>query len=94
MQQNDTYFMGLCADSDEIDMFQCENLQELIAFKWQNYGFRVNLIGTVIHLAYIGLLFVYTYIEYVRILDNEHITFVFEIMIIGFVSYPIVYESM
>lgn len=34
LQKSDVYFTTLCADSDEIEMFQAQPLQDLLEFKW------------------------------------------------------------
>ena len=60
MENNEIYFLGQCAESDEITMFQSQNLEDLIDFKWNAFGFNFHLIGTTVHLVYLGFLFVYT----------------------------------
>lgn len=61
----------------------------MIDFKWNNYGFKFHLFGTVIHFVYMIILFIYTNNVYVH---NEEISLLFLFSILGFISYPLVYE--
>lgn len=72
-------------------MFQSDNLQDLIAFKWDQYGFKFHLIGTTVHMIYLGFLFIYTLRQYVYPdpKDSDH---TMSLIILFCVTYPLLYE--
>ena len=55
----DIRFMSLCADSEEIEMFQAASLQQLIEFKWVSYGRFHHFFGCMMHLLYTAVFLVY-----------------------------------
>ena len=56
-----------CSETDtELNMFESETLQDLIAFKWDAYGYKFHLFGCTIHFLYIIMLFIYTDIVYIK----------------------------
>jgi hypothetical protein len=59
-------FFDLCSNSDELDMFKCESIQELIDFKWNEFGFNFHLIGSLIHMVQISILIFYVNYVYIR----------------------------
>ena len=61
-------FMDSCQniEQEHLDMFDCESLQELINFKWAEYGFTFHLIGCMIHFAQIGILIIYVNFAYIE----------------------------
>lgn len=65
LANDDVNLLALCAESDEIDMFESESLQDLIAFKWDSFGWSFHFFGCVIHLLYIIILFLYTDFVYI-----------------------------
>ena len=67
IKNREVSFLGLCTDSDELSMFECESLNEMILFKWNQFGFGYHLIGFYIHC--VQMLFVITYVKYIY-LDN------------------------
>lgn len=65
MENFDINIASLCADSDEIQMFRAESLKNLIEFKWNTFGFRFHLVGTIVHIIYMAYLFNYCQQSYV-----------------------------
>lgn len=57
--------MGLIADSDELEIFECDSVQKLIEFKWDQFAYNWHSFGTAIHIAQIIVLIVYVQIVYV-----------------------------
>ena len=45
-------------------MFECETLQDLIQFKWDNLGFKFHLFALFWHVCYVVILFLYTKMIY------------------------------
>jgi len=62
---SDVSFFEVCAGSDELDMFQAQAIQDLIDFKWDEFGFYFHAVGSAIHLVQISILVFY--INYVYI---------------------------
>ena len=59
LKNEDINFMSLCADSEEIEMFQAASLQQLIEFKWVSYGRFHHFFGCMMHLLYTAVFIVY-----------------------------------
>ena len=57
--------MDIICDSNELDLFNCDVVQDLIHFKWSNLGKRWHLIGCFFHFFYMGILMYYINIVYV-----------------------------
>jgi len=66
IENGDINVLGLCAESDELAMFESETLRDLIAFKWAQFGMKFHLVGFFVHIAYIIILFMYTNLVYVH----------------------------
>jgi hypothetical protein len=56
----------VCEGSDDIDMLVTTPMNELIAYKWNAYGFKWHFIGCIFHCFYIALLYLYIYFIYIR----------------------------
>ena len=85
-------FTSLCAgQEDEIEMFQSDNLKDLIAFKWNEYGFYFHLFGIFIHMFYIVVLFYYVEITYVSAVKGDH-DHMISFVILALIAYPVFYE--
>lgn len=55
----DISLMSLCADSEEIDIFETAALQQVIEFKWDSYGRFHHFFGCMMHLFYTAVYIVY-----------------------------------
>ena len=62
----DINVLGVCTESDELDMFSCQPVQELIEFKWNQYGWALHFFGFCVHISYIVILFIYTNVIYIE----------------------------
>ena len=58
--------VSLCTHSDEIDLFLCESLQEIIAYKWNKYARKHHLVGFGFHLLYMLVLILYVNVVYIQ----------------------------
>jgi len=58
--------LQLCAESDEIKIFETESLQDLVTFKWDNIGWGFHLFGCMVHITYIVILILYTNLVYIE----------------------------
>lgn len=85
-------FMALCAQSQEITMFQSKNLQNLIKFKWDTYAFKMHAFGTCVHIFYILVLFMYICAEYIYNAIPEEDLQLTSFLIYLCCFYPTIYE--
>lgn len=92
MRHDDVYFTTTCAESDEIEIFRSECLQQVIEFKWNTFVFKWHLVGTVIHFLYLGYLLFYASAGYVFNVINEEAHIPMAIAFFVFCGYPLVYE--
>jgi hypothetical protein len=58
--------MGLLTKTDEFDIFETEAIQNLVEFKWQNYGRKLHYIGYIFHSIYMLTIMMYNYLVYVN----------------------------
>lgn len=70
MANEDVNLLGLCTESDELEMFASESLQDCIEFKWSQYGQNWHFIGFFLHLVYIIILIMYTDFVYIKKAEN------------------------
>lgn len=59
-------FVETCQSSDEIDVFLCESLQEIISYKWNKYARTHHSIGFAFHLIYMFVLVMYVNVVYIE----------------------------
>ena len=85
-------FLSICTGSDELEMFEAESLQNLIQFKWEQFGRDFHLFGAAIHMFYICFLFVYTNIVYIQGIGPDETNIYAYILLLG-TLYPTVYET-
>ena len=65
IMNEDVDMMGLIIDSDELDTFETDIIQQLIDFKWEQYARKHHLIGCMAHLMYMLTLMIYTNLVYI-----------------------------
>ena len=83
--------MQLCIDADhELEMFDSENLQKVIKFKWDQYTRKFHLVGCIMHFLYITLLIVYVNAIYIQ--NNVEQKKIYETLIIFGIIYPAFYD--
>ena len=83
---------GLFCDSDQLEIFDCETLQELIEFKWNEFGMPLHLFGIIIHFCYIVILFLYTNLIYLQGLEEGNVHNPYSIYLLAGIIYPALYE--
>ena len=84
--------MGLIAESDELDIFECDSVQKLIEFKWDQFAYSWHSVGTAIHILQIIVLIVYVQIVYVQYNFPKPINY-YAIGLLIFVTYPSIYTT-
>jgi hypothetical protein len=68
LRNTEISFFDTCTSSDELDMFKSEALQDVIEFKWNEFGFNFHLVGSTIHMVQLCILIFY--VNYVYIGGN------------------------
>lgn len=51
--------MQLCADSDNLEVFNTEAIKELIQFKWSEFGQMHHMVGLFFHSCQMIMLMIY-----------------------------------
>lgn len=62
----DISLMNVICDSNQLDLFNCDVVQDLILFKWSRLGKRWHLIGCFFHFFYMGIVMTYINIVYIH----------------------------
>ena len=99
LKNGDVNFMGAISQTDELDIFNTETLKMLIDFKWQEYGMRHHLVGSLMQFLQIIILCLYVDTIYIHNQlcsgHGDDITCednVYAFVLLGGVVYPLVYE--
>ena len=58
--------MKLICDSNQLELFNCDVVQDLIDFKWQRLGKRWHLVGCIFHFFYMFILMYYINMVYIH----------------------------
>ena len=58
--------MDLCSESNELDVYLSEAVQEIIEYKWAYFARKWYFVGFGFHLFYMTVLFVYIHVIYVQ----------------------------
>lgn len=51
-ENQDTLISSLC-DVENLEIFECKALDDLLQFKWIMYSYKTHIFGLVMHLAYV-----------------------------------------
>lgn len=81
--------MEICAESDELEIFDTETLSQVIQYKWENNGLRHHLIGCVMHLINSFLIVLYIFLSYYS--EPKEDSVIILLLAIG-ITYPACYE--
>ena len=81
----------MVAGSDELDIFDSQNLQDLILFKWESYGRKHHLFGAFMHLVYTTIFVLYVNYIYLEMVDEKYIKIWSAALFIGML-YPWLYD--
>ena len=58
--------LEMCSQSDEINIFLSDCLQEFIQFKWNAFAMNFHLVGLFMHLLYMFILVQYIILVYIN----------------------------
>jgi hypothetical protein len=62
-------FMDAISNSDEIEMFDSQQIKDIISFKWESYGRDHHIFGSFMHFLYVLLFILYVNFVY---LNNDY----------------------
>jgi hypothetical protein len=82
--------MRLLKDTEELEMFDTEVIQEIIEYKWMTYGRSHHMMGLAMHFVYTFTLTLYVNEVYL-VPDNEY-TGMYTVMLGLGLLYPMSYE--
>ena len=85
----DVSLMGLCAETEELDIFEPDPFKDIIDFKWKMYGRRHHLFGMYMHLLYTTMLNIYVSSAYIHEPSNQ---FIYTILLAIGITYPAYYD--
>jgi hypothetical protein len=77
-------------EGNELDIFECKSVQNLIAFKWNSHAYRTHLTGFIAHFIYVIIMCEYVNEIYINNRLNEKRFF--SVLLIIAIIYPTVYE--
>ena len=83
--------MSAAADSDELEIFESENFQNLLLFKWWSFAKNLHLFGCLMHLVYVFIMILYIYNVY--IMRDQESSRVYENLLAIAVIYPFCYDT-
>ena len=83
--------MQQCVESDQLEIFNSPNFQDLILFKWQKFGRNLHLVGCAMHFFYVGVMSLYVYVVYIQ--NSTGLAEFLERILLITVVYPFVYDS-
>lgn len=83
--------MALAAESNEMDIFTSNNFNNLIRYKWNQYGQKHHLFGSFMHAVYTVSMIVYVYKVYLYPIDIED-HFYWTLLLFAGIAYPWGYD--
>ena len=57
--------MNILCESQELNLFNCDVVQDLIIFKWGTFAMKWHLIGCLYHFFYFTIIIIYIKIVYI-----------------------------
>ena len=67
----DVSLLDLFIDNDELEKYNTETMQQLIKYKWDNYGRKHHLMGCIMHLFNTLVIIVCVCLSYLQEPDEE-----------------------
>ena len=90
MSERVTTLMDALGDTEELDVFECKAVMDMIDFKWLQYSRQVHYMGLIAHMMYLGFFSIYIF-EIFIYKTGKFIEVIESIMIIG-ILYPMIYD--
>ena len=83
--------MALASESDEMEIFNSEVFNNLIEYKWNQYGQKHHLLGSLMHLIYTFSMIIYVFKVYLYPIGIED-HFYWTLLLFGGILYPWGYD--
>jgi hypothetical protein len=80
----------LLAESDELSLFETENLEQLITFKWQAFAKKFHTVGCIAHFSYLLIMMIYVNAIYVN--NDKSNAYLYGILLFVGIAYPMCYD--
>ena len=58
--------MDLIGDTDQIEILQTKAVQDLISFKWENFGKKFHYLAAFVHIIYVAFYLIYLNSRYLN----------------------------
>lgn len=87
----DMSFQSLLSDTEELEIFQTQPVQDVINYQWDTYGRRFHYMPFFFHLYYVFILNYFVFSQYIKSQEKE-LKLQVVLLFAGFV-YPIFHES-
>ena len=89
---SDVNFMGLLNETEELEIYETQTIQELIQFKWDKYARKHHIFGCMMHLFYIFTLVLYINIVYIHNSGSPKDQQTYSILLAFGILYPAMYD--
>lgn len=89
IMNGDVSLMQLCAETEELDIFESSAIKDIIDFKWNGFGRRHHQFGMYMHLLYTTMLSIYVSEAYIHEPRNQQI---YTILLAIGIIYPAYYD--
>ena len=83
--------LAMALEADELDIFDVENYQQMLLFKWNRFAKPIHLLGCLMHFVYVTVLILYVFEIYINY-EQQNARIYQTLLILG-VVYPAMYES-
>lgn len=92
VMNQDINLMGICNESEELEIYETQSIQQLIQFKWDTYAYNHHIIGVTFHGFHMLSLVIYINIAYILNYKDLEYQRYFLIPILVSLVYPTYYE--
>ena len=82
--------LQLCAEADELELFETDELDELITFKWESFARSFMLIGCFFHFCYLTIMIIYVNAIYIN--NDKANANLYGILLMLGIIYPMFYD--
>ena len=84
--------MALAAETEEMTIFNTESFNILIQYKWEQYGQKHHVFGSVMHFIYVIIIIIYVNNIYLYELKDPKQHYYFSMLLLAGIFYPWMYD--
>lgn len=84
--------MDLAAETSEMSIFNTQAFSILIKYKWDQYGQKHHIVGSLMHLLYVLIIIVYVHEIYLHVEKDLVRHFYFSMSLLAGIFYPWMYD--